>query len=131
MAFISFLQVNLDPLARELSPNPIFDESALAIHAGMLRNAGKTKLFNISKQRCDQLIKKYGTEAGICRDKCHMHSLKSTVAHLVFTESVSLGQVQQICGHQDIRTTMRYLQENDADLAIISRDRALNAIATP
>jgi site-specific recombinase XerD len=111
------------------SANPVLDESALAIHAGMLRNAGQTRLFNLSRQRCDQLIRRYGAEAGIATEKLHWHTFKHTTALLVFGESVSLGQVQQILGHQDVRSTLMYLSEYDAQKAIESRDRALNAVA--
>ena len=112
-----------------LSTNPIFDESPLAMHAHMSKIAGQKRLFKLSRQRCDQLIRKYGAEAGIAAEKCHWHSLKSTTAFLVFGESVSLGQVQQILGHRDVRSTLIYLHEHDADKAIESRDRALHAIA--
>ena len=55
----------LQPLHR--SADPIFDEATiLPVHAHFIRQQGKTRLFDLSRQRCDQIIRYYGGLAGWC-----------------------------------------------------------------
>lgn len=111
------------------SPNPLFDKSQIVEYAAKVKSSGQELLFDFCRQYADRLIKHYGEEAGIASEKCHWHSLKHSLAMLVFAESLSLSQTQQVLGHEDERTTLIYMRELDGQKAIQSRDRAFAAIA--
>jgi integrase/recombinase XerD len=81
------------------------------------------RLFPFCRQRCDQFIRKYAKLAGIHPDKAHMHTLKHSVAMLLWDATGSLGQVQSYLGHKAPGSTMCYLVEADAR-------KAQNAIAS-
>ena len=115
----------LQPL--HISDNPLFDERALAVHAG--QTSKNARLFPMCRQRADELIRRYGKEAGIPTVKCHMHTLRHTCGHLVFNTSHSLSQVQQILGHRSVNTTLIYLQEAERSKGLISLQRGLEVIA--
>jgi integrase/recombinase XerD len=89
--------------------DPLFDESPL------LELAVKTpgRLFQFSRQRADQFVRRYAAVAGIHPRKGHMHSLKHSMAMLLWDETHSLGQIQGYLGHKAASSTMCYLVEAD------------------
>lgn len=62
----------------------------------------------ITRQRLDQLMRRYGAEAAIPLEKRHMHALK----HSCGTHLLELGEeittVQDHLGHRNIQNTMIY-----------------------
>ena len=90
--------------------NPIFDESPLI---KLAKQAGDKRIFNFSRQRVDQFIKKYANEAGIHPNKAHAHALKHSCAMLLWDKTHSLGQIQGYLGHKAASSTMCYLAEAD------------------
>jgi site-specific recombinase XerD len=112
------------------SAHPLFNEMALVEYAAKVRASGQARLFDFCRQYADRLIRRYGAEAGIAAEKCHWHSLKHSTAMLVWSESLSLSQVQQALGHADYHSSLIYLREHDARLAAQSLDRALEKAAT-
>lgn len=91
--------------------DPLFDETPLIELARQNPNA---RLFPFSRQRADQFIRKYAELAGIHPDKAHMHSLKHSVAMLLWDATNNLGQIQSYLGHKAASSTMCYLVEADA-----------------
>jgi integrase/recombinase XerD len=120
----------LQPL--HFSDNPIFDERSLVIHAGQIAGDSALKdkrLFHLCRQRCDQLIRRYGKEANIPTAKLHWHSLRHSTAMLTWSESHSLSQVQRVLGHKNQSTSLIYLHESDRAKGLLSLRRGLEAIA--
>ena len=103
---------SIQPIRRDA--DPLFDESPIL----ELAQERKTlRLFEISRQHFDRLIKAYGAEAGIHPDKLHMHSLKHSVAMLLWDRTQNLGQIQSYLGHKAVSSTLCYLYEADAQKA--------------
>lgn len=99
----------LQPVRRD--PDPLFDETPIIT----LAQERKTlRLFPISRQHFDRLIKQYGADAGIHPDKLHMHALKHSVAMLLWDVTGNLGQLQSYLGHKAASSTLCYLAEADA-----------------
>jgi integrase len=94
--------------------DPIFDASPVL---QLAMRCGDNKLFPISRQRMDQLIKKYGLLAGIHESKLHMHSLKHSISMLLWHETKDLGQLQNFLGHKSQSSSLIYLREIDATKA--------------
>lgn len=97
--------------------DPIFDESPVLEIA--MNNRGR--LFPFSRQRADQFIRRYAALAGIHPSKAHMHSLKHSMAMLLWDLTHSLGQIQGYLGHKAPSSTMCYLFEADkrkAEMAV-------------
>jgi len=82
----------------------------------------KGRLFNFSRQYADRLIKRYCAIAGIHPMKAHCHSLKHSMAILIWEATHSLGQIQSYLGHKEASSTMQYLVE-------IDQLKAQNAVA--
>ncbi|MEG0962406.1 MAG: tyrosine-type recombinase/integrase [Lachnospiraceae bacterium] len=64
----------------------------------------------ISRQRLDELIKEYGTKAGIPPEKQHFHVLRHTRAIELGETGFDLKEIQYWLGHKRIENTMIYLQ---------------------
>jgi integrase len=62
----------------------------------------------ITRQMLDLLMKKYGREAGLPADLCHMHTLKHTCATHLMAKGFNVEQVQDWIGHANIQNTMIY-----------------------
>jgi integrase len=91
--------------------DPLFDESPILKLAA--ENPGR--LFEFSRQRVDQFIRKYGELSGIHPDKCHAHAVcKHSLAMLLWDSTHSLGQIQSYLGHRASSSTLCYLVEADA-----------------
>lgn len=91
--------------------DPLFDESPIV---ELARERGALRLFEVTRQHFDRLIKQYGSEAGIHADKLHMHSLKHSAAMLLWDATGSLGQLQSYLGHKAASSTLVYLCEADS-----------------
>ena len=92
-----------------IDDDPLLDCSPLIQMAA--NNPGR--LFNFSRQRADQFIKRYAALAGIHPDKAHMHSLKHSMAMLLWDKTHALGPIQSWLGHREAASTMQYLVEVD------------------
>jgi integrase/recombinase XerD len=91
--------------------NPEFELrlTALAKAAGR-----RERIFPLSRQRCDQFMKRYCRLAGIHRSKAHFHSLKHSIAMAIWAETKQPGQVKSYLGHKSMSSTMQYLNESDS-----------------
>jgi len=120
----------LQPL--HFSDNPIFDERSLVVHAGHIAGNSALKdkrLFHLCRQRCDQLIRRYGKEANIPMAKLHWHSLRHSTAMLTWSESHSLSKYSAYSG---TRTNLRPLYictKSDRAKGLLSLRRGLEAVA--
>jgi integrase len=94
--------------------DPLFDESPIL---ALAKEKKGLRLFEVTRQNFDLLIKKYGREAGIHEDKLHMHALKHSIAMILWDATHSLGQVRSFLGHKAASSTMAYLVEADAQVA--------------
>jgi integrase len=74
----------------------------------------RERIFPLSRQRCDQFMKRYCCLAGIHRSKAHFHSLKHSIAMAIWTETKQPGQVKSYLGHKSMSSTMQYLNETDS-----------------
>jgi integrase len=90
------------------SPEFNFRLQALARKAG-----SRSRVFPLSRQRCDQFIKRYARIAGINRRKAHFHSLKHSIAMAIWAETKQPGQIKSYLGHRSMSSTMQYLNESD------------------
>lgn len=52
----------------------------------------RERVFPLSRQRCDQFMKRYCRLAGIHRSKAHFHSLKHSIAMAIWAETKQPGQ---------------------------------------
>lgn len=102
-------RTTMQPIRRD--SDPLFDESPII---ALAQERKGLRLFEISRQHFDRLIKQYGTEAGIHPDKCHMHALKHSCAMTLWDATGSLGQLQSYLGHVSASSSLVYLAEADA-----------------
>lgn len=111
-------KISIQRLKRSLSTcqplhfdkDKIFDESPLI---ALAEQRGTQELFQFSRQRVDQFIKKYAEMAGIHPSKAHAHALKHSCAMLIWDATQSLGMIQGYLGHKRASSTMCYLVESD------------------
>jgi integrase len=89
----------------------LFDERPLI---ALAQEKKTLRLFEISRQHFDRLIKKYGALAGIHPDRCHMHAMKHSCAMTVWDATGSLGQLQSYLGHVSASSSLVYLAEADS-----------------
>lgn len=88
------------------SKNPHLNErSAIAC---LLASAPTGRLFPVSRQFCDKLIKKYGGEAKIPAHKLHCHALKHAVGTIMIKTS-PIHLVKGWLGHKSLASTGHYL----------------------
>ena len=95
----------------------IFDETPLI---AMAKDKPNELLFNWTRQRTDQFIKKYAIEAGLQLEnppkgskQVHFHQLKHACAMLLFEKTKNLGVVKSHLGHKSPGSTMCYLVAYD------------------
>jgi integrase len=91
------------------SPEFEFRLSALSKAAGP-----RERVFPLSRQRCDQFMKRYCRLAGIHRSKAHFHSFKHSIAMAIWAETKQPGQIKSYLGHKSMSSTMQYLSESDS-----------------
>ena len=97
--------------------NPLFDETGIL---ALAQERGAARLFPYHRSHWDRLIKQYGREAGIHPDKCHFHSLKHSIAMILWDSTKSLGQIQNFLGHKAVSSKLCYLREVDASKAHVA-----------
>lgn len=88
------------------SKNPLLDERSAIARLLTCTPAGR--LFPMSRQFADTLIKKYGAEAQIPAHKLHCHALKHTVGTIMIKSS-PIHLVQGWLGHKSLASTGHYL----------------------
>jgi integrase len=103
------------------SPNSLIDCSPLIERAKQTPG----RLFDYSRQYVDVCIKKHGATAGLHPRKRHMHAAKHTCAMLIWNQSRSLGELQNILGHVSAASSLIYLREVDMQKGTMSRDAAM------
>lgn len=74
----------------------------------------RERVFPLSRQRCDQFMKRYCRLSGIHRSKAHFHSLKHSIAMAIWAETRQPGQIKSYLGHKSMSSTMQYLNESDS-----------------
>jgi integrase len=74
----------------------------------------RERVFPLSRQRCDQFMKRYCRLAGVHRSKAHMHSFKHSIAMAIWGETQQPGQIKSYLGHKSMSSTMQYLNESDS-----------------
>ncbi|SRR5260221_4077509 len=83
--------------------------------ATLAKAAGpRERVFALSRQRCDQFMKRYCRLAGVHRSKAHFHSLKHSIAMAIWKETQQPGQIKSYLGHKSMSSTMQYLNESDS-----------------
>jgi site-specific recombinase XerD len=93
---------------------PILDEkSALQTYADAMPN--DARLFDISRQQVDLIVKKYCADAGIRSALAHVHVLKHSLAMAMLAEGVPLPMLQKRLGHKSLASTGQYLRVSDDD----------------
>jgi type 1 fimbriae regulatory protein FimB len=68
----------------------------------------------ISRRRLDELMKFYGSKAGLPKEKQHFHCMRHTCATRLLDHGAKIEEVQDILGHEDIRNTMIYAKITNA-----------------
>jgi site-specific recombinase XerD len=63
----------------------------------------------ISRRRLDELIKRYGSIAGIVPEKCHMHALKHAIGTHCAERGASVQDVKEVLGHRRIASSEIYM----------------------
>ena len=99
-----------------IDSDPVFDCSPVIAIAA--QNPGR--IFNFSRQRADEFIKRYAAIADIHPKKAHMHALRHSMAMLLWDKTHNLGMIQSYLRHKDPSSTMRYLVESDKQKAQIA-----------
>ena len=92
--------------------DPLFDEKPLLEKLAAEKGSGL--LFDIGPQRLDQIIKKYGKEAGIEHHRLHTRSLKHSLAHFGVERGMGIEDLRQLLGHKSMASTGEYLKKSDA-----------------
>ncbi len=101
-----------DTSLHPLYPCPsLLDTSELQTIAAQV---GEGRIFQFSRQRVDQFVKRYGAAAGIHPNKCHAHSLKHSTAMTIWDKLHSLGPIRNYLGHRASSSTLQYLREVNA-----------------
>jgi len=68
----------------------------------------------ISRRRLDELQKFYGAKSGLPREKQHFHCWRHTCATRLLEHGIAIEEIQDILGHEDIRSTMIYAKITSA-----------------
>lgn len=103
-----------------LQPIPVTDPAS-DFHLDLVelaKAAGpRERVFPLSRQRCDQFMKRYCRLAGIHRSKAHFHAFKHSIAMVLWNRTQHPGQIKAYLGHKSMSSTMQYLNEVDATKA--------------
>jgi integrase len=91
--------------------SPVFELrlATLALKAGP-----RGRVFPLSRQRCDQFMKRYCRLAGLHRAKAHFHCYKHSIAMAIWQRTHQPGQIKAYLGHKSMSSTMQYLNESDS-----------------
>jgi integrase/recombinase XerD len=104
--------LTVQPIRRDT--DPVFDESGLI---ALAQERGSQRLFPVSRQYLDKLMKQYCAMAGIHRSKAHWHSLKHSIAMMIWSAKPDLGQLRNYLGHKSPSSSLVYLAEADSQKA--------------
>jgi integrase len=97
------------------SDNPVWDMSPLL---EMAAKRGGNKLFgSLTRQYLSIALKKYGKEAGVHPDLCHMHAFRHGIAMCIWDATQRLGAITTFLQHSSPQSALQYLAENDGKLA--------------
>ena len=110
------------------SADPLLDQSALPVIVHGLKQSGKRIIFELSRQRYDQIIREYCSVARINPLKAHWHTLRHSSAMLVWGQTQSLGAVKQALRHKSYSTSLIYLAEADNQKSIRAMGAALASL---
>ena len=110
------LKIMLHRLKGSLSgEHPLQPDEARALKAWLkARGTDSPVLFTsarslpISRQMLDVLMKRYGGEASLPREKCHFHVLKHSIATHLLDDDADLRFLQDWLGHANIQNTVIY-----------------------
>lgn len=101
---------------QERNAFPVFLSS---YHAEM----GQPRSFGLSPKSIWRIISDFGKQAtvlaenGAMATRLHPHRLRHTFAHGLLDSSKDVRLVAQALGHSDVRTTMRYTERSDEQIA--------------
>lgn len=122
----------VSPKSNRIRHVPLTQQAWLALHAiqtssGRVFSCGSIP---VSDQMAQRAIPRFCAEAGIRR--VGWHTLRHSFASHLVTAGVSIRAVQELLGHSDIRTTMRYAHLAPSALreAILMLEAPLAAEAT-
>jgi len=104
---------SLDGVWHTLHPN-----DALALRAWLRERADDENPYvftsrnrkPISRQRLDELMKRYGDEARLPKEKRHFHVLKHSIAIALVNAGETLLSIKDRLGHKAIQNTMVYAE---------------------
>jgi integrase/recombinase XerD len=69
---------------------------------------------NLCRDYISKLVSKIAKSHGIER-KLSAHSLRVTTASLLHKKGVPIGEIQDLLGHSDIKTTLKYIKKTDEE----------------
>ena len=131
IANIEWSRINLSDRTINLWRSKVENETTLymtdRVHSILTRRAKEqfTKhVFNnkIGESRgyCTQSIRKALKRAGLTN--CRVHTLRHTLASRLIQNGMSVYEVRDILGHNDIKTTMRYAHLEQKQVTLKARD---------
>ena len=131
IANIEWHRINLDDRTINLWRSKVENETTLYMtdraHSILTRRAKdqSTKhVFNNktgdSRGYCTQSIRKALKRAGL--ENCRVHTLRHTLASRLIQNGMSVYEVRDILGHNDIKTTMRYAHLEQKQVTLKARD---------
>ena len=105
---------------RELGRLPVL----LSFHKASIEDP---KSLHLSPKTIWRIISNFGKKAQLLLDKpignLHPHKLRHTFAHGLLDSSKDVRLVAQALGHSDVRTTMRYTERSDQEIAAAMEKR--------
>lgn len=94
--------------------DPVFDCSPLLDLAKAQPNE---RLFKVSRQWVDIVLKRLCCEAGIHSAKAHSHVFKHSIAMLLWSSTRDLNAVQDFLGHRSATSSLVYLRADGLEKA--------------
>jgi integrase/recombinase XerD len=94
--------------------DPVFDCSPLL---ELAKAHPDQRLFKVSRQWVNKLIKTYARAANIHPAKAHSHVFKHSIAMLLWTSMRDLNAVQDFLGHRSASSSLVYLRAEGAEKA--------------
>ena len=75
--------------------------------ASLVAQAGPLgRVFPLSRQRCDQFMKRYARLAGVHRSKAHFHAWKHTTAMAIWKQTHQPGQIKAWAQVDDVNAAI-------------------------
>jgi len=88
---------------------PVHSDLIAEISAFILEKGIKERIFNTTRQRVFQIVRKRAKEAGI-EKAVHPHTLRHSFAVNCLTQGMPITVLKDLLGHSSILTTMVYLK---------------------